>query len=76
MTPKDVFDVIADVRDVFVSTGVFDAAGNFTDLKGSEIARAAAGIEERLKQRGVDVPANLDKIIQAAPMILALTGVS
>lgn len=76
MTAKDVLDVIADVRDVFVSTGVFDATGNFSDLKGSEIARAAAEIETKLKQRGLDVPANLDKIIQAAPFIVALAGVS
>lgn len=76
MTPKDVFDVAADVRDVFVATGVFDADGNFTDLKGSEIATAAAEIEQRLKQRGVPVPDNLDKIIQAAPFLLKLAGVS
>lgn len=76
MTPKDVFDLVADVRDVFVSTGVFDADGNFSDLKGSEIARAAAEIEARLKARGLDVPPNLDKVIQAAPFVLALAGVS
>lgn len=76
MSPKDVFDVIADVRDVFVATGVFDAEGNFSDLKGSEIARAAAEIESRLKARGLDVPPNLDKVIQAAPFILTLAGVS
>lgn len=76
MTPKDVMDVIADVRDVFVVTGVFDADGNFSDLKGSEIARAAAEIETKLKLRGLDVPPNLDKIIQAAPFIVALAGVS
>lgn len=76
MTAKDVFDVIADVRDVFVRTGVFDAQGNFTDLHGSEIARAAAEVETTLKARGLDVPPNVDKIIQAAPFILALVGVN
>lgn len=76
MTPKDVFDIAADVRDVFVATGVFDAEGGFSDVKGSEMARAGAELEMRLKQRGLDVPPNVDKIIQALPFILALAGVS
>lgn len=75
MSAKDVFDIIADARDIFVATGVFDAEGNFSDLKGGEIAQAAAELETRLKQRGVDVPPNLDKVIQAAPFILKLAGV-
>ncbi len=75
MTPKDVFDISADVRDVFVRTGIFAADGNWADPMPPEaIARAVAEVEHVCVTRGMTVPPNVDKLIQAAPFLLPLVG--
>ena len=70
MTPKDVFDVSADVRDIFVRTGVFGADGNWADpMPPRAVIQAVAEIEQALVQRGAGIPEALTQYFKIAELI-------
>ncbi len=55
--------------------GVLDAAGNFANPVSPEgLARAAADIDTLLKTHGVTIQGDVDKAIQALPLVLSLFG--
>lgn len=67
--------VFHDVIDDLLSLGVLDTSGNLyaTALDSlQEDLQLVALVEKRLKQRGVSVQENVDKVINALPLILAL----
>lgn len=60
------------IGNALTEAGVLDAAGNFTsNPTPAQLGKAAASIETLLKARGLDVPKNVDKVIQLLPVILA-----
>lgn len=66
------FFVIADVKDYLVAHGKLDNDGTvqFNDLNEDlEIARV---IENSLKNHGVEIQENIDKVINALPLIVGL----
>jgi hypothetical protein len=67
--------VFHDVIEDLVSLGVIDAQGNmYGEALDSvkENVQLAAMIEKRLVARGVTVKAEVDKVINALPLILSL----
>jgi hypothetical protein len=75
MKPGILLLVAHDVIEDLVAMGVIDANGNLfgTALDSlKENFQFAAMVEKRLKARGVVVQTNVDKVINALPLIFAL----
>lgn len=67
--------VLHDVIEDLVAVGVLDSNGNLyaTALDSlQEGLQLAVMVEKRLKQRGITVQENVDKVINALPLVLAL----
>lgn len=72
LTFGQILSLAGAIGNALTEAGVLDAAGNFTsNPSAADIGRAAAAIETLLKARGLNVPKNVDKVIQLLPVILA-----
>ncbi len=61
------------IGNALTEAGLLDPAGNFVGSPSpQQIGKAAATIETVLKSKGLNVPKNVDKIIQLLPVILDL----
>lgn len=68
------------IFDAFIESclkhGLIDpSTGNFKSFYASEAAAVAADIEAVLRANGVTVQENIDRVIQALPVVLPLFGV-
>lgn len=60
------------IGNALTESGLLDHEGNFVGNPTPEqIGKAAATVETVLKAKGLNVPKNIDKVIQLLPVILA-----
>lgn len=76
VAPGKIFKIVGQVGEILSVNGVLDQNGDFASPISVEgIAKAAADVEKVLAADGVSVQGNVEKAIQALPLILSLLGV-
>lgn len=67
--------VVSDVKDYLVGKGVLAPDGEFTFHGLAEELGLVSVIENSLKAHGVEVQSDVDRILQALPLLLAVLGI-
>lgn len=62
--------IIHDVIEGLVHEGILTPTGDFTSVNISEDIRIAVMVETTIKARGITVQSDVDKILNALPIIL------
>lgn len=76
MSVGKILSLIGQVEAILTKHGILDSAGNaIIPLSITGLASTVADVETILKADGLVIQADVDKIIAALPLILALLGV-
>ncbi len=76
MTPGAILALLGKLNEILTKHKVLDEKGNFvTPVSAVSLTEAGPEVAELLRENGVAVPTDLDKILAALPLILQLIGV-